>query len=340
MSAKIAKIFMLCYNPSNIPMKILITGGAGFIGSHLADALLKEGHSVVALDTVPKSKAVNVSHLFPDKKFTFLNGSIMNAKTMENIISKIDLIFHLAAAVGVKKIIENSLDSLKVNVLGAQLILELASKHRKKIVISSTSEIYGKTTKIPFEENDDRVVGPTTTPRWAYSCSKAINEFFALAYHREKGLKVIIVRFFNVTGPRQIGLHGMVIPRFVDAVLNNKPLVVHGDGLQTRCFCHVKDAVRALILLMNCGKAYGEIFNIGNPRPTTIRELAGEIIRLAESKSKISLISYRSIYKRGFEDIRNRRPSIKKISKYVGYSPKFRLKDIINDIISWKRYEA
>ena len=265
-------------------MKTLITGGAGFIGSHLTEALLKEGHKVIVLDHISKQQAKNLAHLFKNKNFSFIKGDVMNRAALEKLIAKVDFIFHFAAAVGVKRVIEKPLDSLKLNVFGTQLILELAAKHKKKIMIASTSEIYGKSPKIPFEENDDRVTGPTTQSRWAYSDAKAIDEFFALAYHREKGLQVIIVRPFNVTGPRQVGSYGMVLPRFIEAAMKNEPLVIYGDGKQTRCFCHIKDAVRAFLLLAKNKRAFGEVFNVGNPRSTSIKDLAKKTIKLAGSR--------------------------------------------------------
>jgi len=321
-------------------MKALITGGAGFIGSYLTEGLVDAGHKVTILDSIPKSKAKNLSHLQGNRSLKYIKGSILDRRTLERLIPKVDFIFHFAAAVGVKRIIEKSLDSLKVNVLGSQMILEIAAKHGKKVMIASTSEIYGKTTKIPFKENDDRVVGATTNPRWAYSDAKAINEFFALAYHREKGLKVIIVRPFNVTGPRQVGSYGMVLPRFVEAALKNKPLNIYGDGGQTRCFCHVKDAVRAFLMLTRSKSAYGEIFNVGNPRSVTIRGLAQKIIKISGSRSKIKFIPRKKVYKGIFEDIRDRKPSIVKIKKYIGYSPKYDLSDIIRDMIRSRGHEA
>jgi UDP-glucose 4-epimerase len=321
-------------------MKTLVTGGAGFIGSHLIEALLNEGHKVIALDNISKQKARNLSHLFNNKDLSFIKGDILNRAFMEKQIKKVDFVFHLAAAVGVKRVIENSLSSLNVNVIGTHHILELATKFKKKVLITSTSEIYGKNPKIPFEENDDRVVGSTSQPRWAYSCAKAIDEFYAFAYNREKGLQVIIVRPFNVTGPRQTGTFGMVLPRFVEAALNNETINIFGDGKQTRCFCHVKDAVRGIMMLIKSKKAYGEAFNVGNPSPISIKELAKKIIKLSGSRSKIKFINPKKVYKGVFEDIKDRKPSIAKINKCVGYKPKLTLSDIINDIIELRRYEA
>lgn len=321
-------------------MKILITGGAGFIGSHLAEELLKEGNQVVIVDDFSTGSMKNVEHLKNNKKFTIYVDTILNEKLMEFQIKNVDMIYHLAAAVGVKYIIENPMKSLEVNSKGTEIVLAKANKFGdKKVVIASTSEIYGKDRPgiKAFKETDDRLLGPTTISRWSYSCSKAFDEFFALAYYREKKLPIVIVRYFNTCGPRQTGRYGMVIPRFVKQALMNQPITIYGDGEQTRCFCHVKDTVRATILLGKNQKAVGDVFNIGNPQSISINELAERVKELTRSRSAIEHIPYEKAYEKGFEDMRHRRPDISKINKLIGFKPKYSMESILKDVIEYHK---
>lgn len=319
-------------------MRVLVTGGAGFIGSHLVEKLLKNRHKVMIIDDLSTGRMENISHLARNKNLSVYIDTILNEDLMNKLISKADFIYHLAAAVGVKYIIENPLRSIQINVRGTEIVLELASKlsrknQKKKVLLTSTSEVYGKNENIPFKENDNRVLGSTTISRWSYSCAKAIDEFLALAYYREKGLPVIIVRLFNICGPRQVGDYGMVIPRFIEQALLNKPVTVYEDGKQIRSFLYVDDAIGAILSLSKHPGATGEIFNIGGSETITIEKLAKKIIFLTKSKSKIVHIPYKEVYKNGFEDMRYRLPDINKIKKLTGFKPKFTLKDILRKMI-------
>ena len=316
-------------------MNILVTGGAGFIGSHLAEKLLKEGHSIAVLDNLSTGKYANIKHLTSNKKFSYTIGSILNKNILETMIKDTDQIYHLAAAVGVKYIIDNPLLSLQTNISGAENVLEFANKYKKKVLIVSTSEIYGKSDNIPFTEEDDRLLGSTHISRWSYSSAKAIDEFFALAYYREKKLPVVIVRCFNTVGPRQTGQYGMVIPKFVRNALLNHPITIFGDGKQTRCFCDVDDVADGLIKLMNNKKAVGEIFNIGNDKSISIEELAHKIKKLTNSRSKIEYINYEDAYEEGFEDMMHRKPDLSKIAKLIEYKPRYNLDQILKRTIDY-----
>lgn len=316
-------------------MKILITGGAGFIGSHLSEELLKQGHQVTIIDNLSTGRFSNITHLQNDPNFKYIIGTILDKKVMEGLIAENDLIYHLAAAVGVKYIIDNPLLSLQTNILGTENVLEFSNKYKKKVLITSTSEIYGKSNSIPFNEEDDRILGSTSISRWGYSCSKAIDEFFALAYYREKKLPVVIVRCFNTVGPRQTGQYGMVLPKFVKAALMNHPITIFGDGKQSRCFADVADVVNGMIKLMNEPKAEGGIFNIGNTEEITIEDLANKIKQMTKSKSKIDYIPYTDAYEEGFEDMRRRVPDINKIYETIGYAPKYNLENIIERVIRY-----
>jgi UDP-glucose 4-epimerase len=316
-------------------MNIFITGGAGFIGSHLAEKLLKAGHTVSVLDNLSTGKLSNISHLNDNPNFSYTIDSVLNRKIVEEHIRKSDQVYHLAAAVGVKYIIDNPLLSLQTNITGTENILESANKYKVKVLITSTSEIYGKSENIPFKEEDDRLLGSTHISRWSYSCAKAIDEFLALAYYREKKLPVVIVRCFNTVGPRQSGQYGMVIPKFVKEALLNHPLTIYGDGKQSRCFADVDDVSDGMIKLMNTKKAEGDIFNIGSTEEITIEELAQTVKKMTGSKSKIEYIKYDDAYEEGFEDMRRRMPDLGKIGQAIGYKPKYKLKDILERVIKY-----
>ncbi|MBU0604886.1 MAG: GDP-mannose 4,6-dehydratase [Candidatus Omnitrophica bacterium] len=319
-------------------MKILITGGAGFIGSHLVEELLKKGEEVVVIDNLSTGNMENIEHLKSNPKFSFHIDTIMNEELMKRLIKNCDVVYHMAAAVGVKYIIDNPLESMQTNVKGTEIVLELAnSLGKKKVIIASTSEIYGKDRpgKKIFKEEDDRVLGPTTISRWSYSCAKAMDEFLSLAYWREKKLPVVIVRFFNTVGPRQSGMYGMVVPRFVKHALLGQPITIYGDGKQTRSFTYVSDAVRAITGLANNQKAVGEIFNIGNPGAISIQDLAEKIKKLTKSDSPIMHIPYEKAYEKGFEDMRHRAPDITKIKELIGFQPKVDLDEMLMNIIKY-----
>jgi UDP-glucose 4-epimerase len=310
-------------------MKILITGGAGFIGSHLAELLIKNGKSVVAVDDLSTGRLENILHLKDSPRFSYHIDTIMNQKLMDKIVRDVDAIYHLAAAVGVKYIMDNPVKSIETNVFGTEIILSLANKYHKKVLIASTSEIYGKNGKVPFKEDSDSVWGPTYFHRWSYSCTKAVDEFLALAYWREKKTPILIVRLFNTCGPRQTGDYGMVIPRFVKQALLNQPISVHGSGKQTRCFSYVGDVVDGLSALMDAPKAIGEVFNIGTDEEISILDLAKKIKQLTKSSSAINFLSYRDVYGEFFEDMDRRVPDLSKIRRIIGYTPKTRLEDLL-----------
>jgi UDP-glucose 4-epimerase len=319
--------------------KVLVTGGAGFIGSHLCEALLQRGDEVFVLDDLSTGRLDNIAHLQDNKAFHFTVGSILDFPRLEGLVRKVDVIFHLAAVVGVQKIIEVPVDTIEINVLGSHNVLTLAARYRRPCLVASTSEVYGKSTKQPFTENDDVVYGPTTKSRWSYACSKAIDEFLALAYHSAQDLPVVIVRLFNTTGPRQTGRYGMVLPRFVDQALRGDPITVFGNGEQSRCFADVSDVIRALLLLMSTPKSLGQVFNVGNPEEISIADLARLVKRLARSHSAIEVIPYDQAYQPGFEDMYRRVPNIGKIERLVGYKPKVRLQQIVQRIIDAKQQE-
>lgn len=314
-------------------MKILITGGAGFIGSHLAERLLEDGHEVRVIDNLSTGRLENIEHIKDKPKFHFTIGSILNRELMDSLIKDCGQVYHLAAAVGVKYIIENPLLSLKTNIVGTDNVLELCNKYKAKALITSTSEIYGKSEKIPFAEQDDRLLGSTHISRWGYSCSKAIDEFLALAFNREKKLPVVIVRCFNTVGPRQTGQYGMVLPKFIKAALLDQPLIVYGTGEQTRCFADVSDVVEAFIKLMNTPECSGEVFNVGTTESISIKDLASKVKIMCNSKSRIEYMSYEDAFEEGFEDMMNRMPDLSKIKEFIGYEPKYNLDDIITRMI-------
>lgn len=321
-------------------MKILITGGAGFIGSHLAEELLSRGDSIYIIDNLSTGSANNIEHLMSDKKFHYTFDTIMNFSALKELVNQCDMIFHLAAAVGVRLIVDSPVKTLETNIKGTELVLEAAAEKNKLVILASTSEIYGKNNNIPFKEDDDIVLGATKKQRWSYGCSKAVNEFMALAYYKEKGLDVVITRLFNTIGPRQTGDYGMVVPRFVKQALAGNPLTVYGDGTQTRSFTYVGDVVSALVDLSKEKKAIGEIFNIGGPDEISIINVAKKVIELTKSKSKIEFIPYEKAYASGFEDIQRRVADISKIKRLTGFKPKTKLEDALELIINYYKKES
>lgn len=316
-------------------MKILITGGAGFIGSHLAEELLKRGNKVHAIDNLSTGSLKNIEHLIGNKNFGYTVETIMNEKVMDELIKDCDCIYHLAAAVGVKLIMEKPLETIETNVKGTEIILRIANSHKKKVLITSTSEIYGNHIQHTLREDDNRILGPIKKWRWAYASSKTIDEFLALAYYIEKKLPIIIVRLFNTVGPRQTGAYGMVIPNFVQNALLGKPIAVHGSGQQTRSFAYVGDVVKAMISLMEHPKAIGGVFNIGSENEISINELAKKIKKMTNSNSEIIHIPYEEVYGQGFEDMQRRTPNISKIKKLIGYNPKVSLDEIIKEVTEY-----
>ena len=313
-------------------MKVLITGGAGFIGSHLSEKFLNEGKKVVSVDDLSTGSYENISHLTNNKNFQFVYETIFNETVVDRIVSECDMIVNLAAAVVVELVMSNQVKVIETNIHGTDTILKIANRYRKKILIASTSEVYGKNDKTPFSETDDFLMGATINARWSYACTKAIDEFLALAYHKEFNLPVIIVRLFNTVGPKQTGQYGMVIPRFVKQALKSENITVYGDGNQTRCFCHVTDVCQALSKLLYSPKAVGEIVNVGSNYEITIRDLALKIIKQTKSKSNIKMISYEKAYQSGFEDMLKRVPDISKVKKLVNFVPVKSLEEIIYDV--------
>lgn len=316
-------------------MKFLITGGAGFIGSHLTEDLLKDNHQVIAFDNLSTGRYENIQHLLKNKNFEFVEGSILEPLLVDKLVEKVDSIFHLAAAVGVDLIVKKPLESLTTNIKGSEIVMEMAYRYHKKVLITSTSEIYGKNINGPLKENDDRILGSPLKSRWSYSTAKAVDEMLAYIYHKEKKLPTIIVRLFNTVGPRQTGAYGMVMPRFIEQAQKNNPLMVHGTGQQSRCFLHVKDVVMALTKLIKEPKAVGDVFNIGSQEEITIEQLAKLIIKLTGSRSEIQYIPYEQAYEEGFEDMQRRVPDISKINKLIGFKPTFTLPTIIKDIVTY-----
>ena len=313
-------------------MKYLVTGGAGFIGSHVCDALIKRGDTVVVLDNFSTGNKRNIEHLMDNAAFEVIEGSILNTEVVDKAVASVDHVLHLAAAVGVFTIVDKPLESLTTNLRGTENILEAAHKHQKEVLIASSSEIYGKNTDGALDEESDRIVGSPLKSRWSYSEAKAIDESLAFFYYQEKKLGVRIVRFFNTVGPRQVGHYGMVVPRFVNSALKNEPLTVYGTGSQSRCFCHVYDAVTGLLAVIDSNATLGEVFNIGNDEEITIQDLAHEVIEITGSKSTIEKILYEKAYAPGFEDMQRRIPDIGKIKRVVGWTPKLSLDSIISDI--------
>jgi UDP-glucose 4-epimerase len=314
-------------------VRALITGGAGFIGSHLAEALLAAGHRVTVIDNLSTGSIQNIEPLKAQAGFKYVVGDITNEPLLAELVDDCDVVFHLAAAVGVKLIVEEPVRTIETNVHGTEVVLKHANKKKKLVILASTSEVYGKSTDVPFHEDADLVLGPTPKHRWAYACSKAIDEFLALAYWKERKLPVVIVRFFNTVGPRQTGRYGMVIPNFVRQALAGQPITVHGDGSQTRSFCHVRDVVGALLRLMDEPRAVGEVFNVGNSQEISIMALAERVRALTASGSPIVTIPYDQAYESGFEDMPRRVPDLSKIHGLIGYEPRTDLDAILADVI-------
>jgi UDP-glucose 4-epimerase len=318
--------------------KVLVTGGAGFIGSHLSELLLEREYAVTAIDNLSTGRLENIAHLRDHPGYQFVRETIANEQVLDRLASESDLIIHLAAAVGVKLIVEDPVHTIQTNIMGTERVLNAANRYGCKVLLASTSEVYGKGVRVPFSEEDDCLIGPTTHSRWAYATSKAIDEFMGLAHFQQFGLPVVIMRFFNTVGPRQTGRYGMVVPRFVRQALRNQPLTVYGDGEQARCFCDVADVTRAVVQLAEHPDAPGCVFNIGSTEEVTIRQLAERVIALCNSRSEIAYVPYDEAYAPGFEDMRRRVPSLGKIEHLIGYKPGFRLEDTLRRVIAYERY--
>lgn len=314
-------------------MKALVTGGAGFIGSHLCERLLADGSEVAVIDDLSTGRSSNIEGIMDDPRFTFVEASVRNAAALEPLVKKCDVIFHLAAAVGVQLIVDKPVQTIETNIHGTEVVLEIANKYKRRVLLASTSEVYGKSEDVPFGEDDDMLLGSTKFSRWSYACSKAIDEFLGFAYHDEYGLEVIVARLFNTIGPRQVGRYGMVVPRFIELALKNEPLMIYGTGQQSRCFGYVGDVVDGLVGLMNRGNAGGRVYNIGSDEEITIEALADKIISKTESKSEKQFISYEQAYGRAFDDMERRVPSLARLKEATGYEPKTNLDETLEIII-------
>ncbi|HUU58829.1 MAG TPA: GDP-mannose 4,6-dehydratase [Phycisphaerae bacterium] len=318
-------------------MEVLITGGAGFIGSHLSDAVLEAGHRVTIVDDLSTGSLQNIAHLLERDDFRFVRESVRNEVIMTPLVDRCEAIFHLAAAVGVQLIVDRPVHTIETNIHGTEVVLSLASKFRRKIMVASTSEVYGKSTKVPFSEDDDTTLGSTLFTRWSYACSKMVDEFLALAYHEQYDLETTICRFFNTIGPRQTGQYGMVVPRFVRGALRGETIEIYGTGKQTRSFCNVTDVVGAMMGLAQCPEANGQVVNVGSEQSVTIEELADKIIRMTGSKSSKRYLSYQEAYGRPFDDMIIRRPDLSKIERLIGYAPKYSLDQTLQQVIDYER---
>lgn len=314
-------------------MKILITGGAGFVGSHLADKLIAEGHEITVIDDLSTGRYSNVEHLEGNPNFRLIIDTVLNAELMEELVRETDRVFHMASAVGVRLIMEQPVKTIETIFHGTDVVLKFCSRYRKRVLIPSTSEVYGKGASVPFREEDDLLTGATDKHRWAYACAKTLDEFLALAHWKETRLPVVVVRLFNTVGPRQTGQYGMVVPRFVHAAMKNEPISIHGDGTQSRCFGHVLDVVEGLTKVLETPACFGQVINLGNDEETSIKQLAEKAIELADSSSELHFVSYDEVYGEGFEDMQRRVPSLDKAKRLVGYQPTRSLADIINDVI-------
>ena len=319
--------------------RVLITGGAGFIGSHLAESLVTEGKEVFVIDDLSTGSLANIAHLRDNPNFHFTKGSILNNADLEPLANQVDFIYHFAAAVGVELVVRSPVFTIENNIRGTENVLAAAAKRKTGLLLTSTSEVYGKSEHESFREDDDLLIGPPTFGRWSYACSKLLDEFLALAYWHEKKMPVFVVRLFNTVGQRQTGRYGMVVPRFVQAALRDEPITIHGDGKQTRCFCHVTDVVRALVALPKQPRAVGQVYNIGSTEEVSIHELARRVKRLTESRSDLRLIPYDQAYAKGFEDMRRRVPSIDKIYHLMGWRPTKSLDEILQQTIEFQRAE-
>jgi nucleoside-diphosphate-sugar epimerase len=324
-------------DPSHRTMRVLITGGAGFIGSHLAEAYVARGDEVFVIDDLSTGSLQNVAHLKDRDGFHLTVDSVLNREALLHLVHGCDVVAHLAAAVGVRYIIEHPLSAIETNVRGTEIVLELAAKFQKKVLIASTSEVYGKRNSVPFRETDDLTYGPTTHSRWSYACTKVLDEFMALAYWKAKRLPVVVARLFNAVGPRQTGRYGMVVPRFVSQALAGEPITVYGDGKQTRCFTYVKDTTEALVRLMDCREAEGEVVNVGSDDEITIEQLAHQVAILANSSSELRLIPYAAVYPTDFEDMQRRVPALDKLERLTGLQPRTPLDTILQSVIDYQR---
>lgn len=320
-----------------MPRRYLITGGAGFIGSHLGQRLLDNGDRVIAIDNLSTGSLRNISEMTDKPTFQFVRGSVEDQATVNILMSQCDAVFHLASAVGVQLIVDEPVRTIRTTIHGTEVVVEAASRFGRPVLITSSSEVYGKGTRVPFAEDDDVVMGSTRHSRWCYAYSKGIDEFLGLAYHKQYGLAVRVVRLFNTVGPRQVGMYGMVLPRFVAAALRGEPLHVYGDGTQSRCFCHVSDVVDAIVRLADCPAAVGQVFNLGSDEEITINALAQRVIELAGSSSALRHISYEQAYGQQFDDMARRVPKLEKIRSVIPFSPRYKLDDIIRAVIEEQR---
>ncbi len=320
-------------------MKILITGGAGFVGSHLADKLISQGHEITVIDDLSTGRYSNVAHLEDTEHFRLIIDTVLNEKLMEDLIRETDHVYHMASAVGVKLIMDHPVKTIETIFRGTDVVLGFCSRYRKRVLIPSTSEVYGKGASVPFSEDDDLLTGATDKHRWAYACAKTLDEFLALAHYKETRLPVVVVRLFNTVGPRQTGQYGMVVPRFVHSAIKNEPIIVHGDGTQSRCFGHVHDVVEGLTSLLDNPECFGKVINLGNDEETSILQLAQKAIDLTGSSSEIQFIPYEEAYGDGFEDMQRRVPNLEKAKRLIGYQPTRQLEDIINDVAAEYRKE-